>query len=157
MARKSLDGLLKILLKELKIAQERQKKVKQSADEIARAAALSPSQSGDREHATGQAEIVTESLVRLRKLLDEIETSIKRKTPEEIGETCFVSLKYKNNDKQKMFLVKNLYLLPKVNLVSFNSDLGKALKGAKIGDKVKQKRFLNWQMDQPRQPQKKDC
>lgn len=140
MARKSLNRLLKILHKELKIAQKRQKKVKQSANEIARAAALSPSQSGDREHATGQAEIIAESLVRLHKLLDEIETSIKRKVPEEIKETCFVSLKYENNDKKNMFLVKNLYLLPRVNLVSFNSELGKALKGAKVGDKVKLKR-----------------
>ena len=139
MARKRLYGLLKILHKELKITEDRLKKVKQSANEIARAAALSPSQSGDREHATGQVEIIAESLARLRKLLDEIETSIKRKTPEEIKETCFVSLKYKNNDKQKMFLVKNLYLLPRVNLVSFNSELGKVLKGAKVGEKVKLK------------------
>ena len=83
---------------------------KKSAQEIARSAALSPSQAGDRYHSQGAADLARERYESILDLKNEVE---------EKGET--VCVRY--ND-QEIFLVDNPVLISGFTIVSTKSPLG---------------------------------
>lgn len=117
------------LKKEIKKAGSFAEKAKESAMEIARAAALSPSQSGDRVHSENQAKITAEAFIKLKHLHDEIDKSLNKSVPEKIEPVCFVNGEF-------YFVTTPIYL-PGIKLVSVESPLGRKLLGKKVGDKIK--------------------
>ena len=78
MVRNKLIELLKVLKQEIAKAEVNARKTKKSADEIARSAAASPSQSGDREHSQQQALINADRLARLVNLENGIKSELNK-------------------------------------------------------------------------------
>ena len=133
--RQKLLELKKALEERLVKVGDRAKKTKESANEIAQAASLSPSQSGDREHSRGQARVVEESLIRLKKLHEEV-VGASKEPVRAIFAPCFIVFE-KEGEKNEAFLVENPVFVKGVSFISTSSDLGKALMGKKVGDKVR--------------------
>lgn len=129
MARAKLAELLKILNLEIKRVGIYVEKTNQAANEIARASANSPSQSGDREHSRNQAIITKEKLEKLEKLKDEINEALSKEIPIKVVGPCFVEVKYSSGVTDSFYLVKNPSFLTNVKVVSSESPLGKALIG----------------------------
>lgn len=121
---------------ELKKANDYAAKTKEAALEIAKSAAASPSQSGDREHSKNQAEIAAEYLKNLE-VSRELLLSIEQNTPQKVQANVFVKLEYDDGQVQEYYLVKNPIKLSDLKIISKESPLGKSLLGLKIGDKFK--------------------
>lgn len=107
-----LIELLSLVKKELKKAEKNYLQAKTSASEVAASAAHSPSQSGDRYHSQGAADIAGLRVEAIRKLKKEIET----------GNAHFIE-----KDGRALFLVRNITLIPGAKLVSVDSPVGKKL------------------------------
>lgn len=134
---KKRDKLLflgKTLSKEIHDVQVSADKTRQDAYEVARSAAASPSQSGDRFHATAQADIVQKRLDDINTTLVEIKKATDEKIPTKITKTCYVELLINDNTLHRIFILKNLVSLPiEEKIVSADSLLGKAIVGKKAG------------------------
>lgn len=133
--RAKLSELLPVLEKQIEKAEKRAGETKSAADEIARAAVGSFSQSGDIEHSRNQSYLALEHLGRLRKLYEEIKGEIEKDIPEKVRPPCFLKIDIEGK-VEEFFLVKNPVLISGVKLVSSKSPLGQELLGKKAGDKV---------------------
>lgn len=129
--RRKLERLYMELKRELKVSEKRALESKRNAEEIAKAAANSPSQSGDRTHAEGQAAIYLESYERLRKVLGEVEKALKLPIPERVLPPCFVEIEIEGK-KREFYILSEPIGVGKLPVLSMNSPLGKALKGKKV-------------------------
>lgn len=135
MQRKELRGLLEKIELEVKKARKRVENTHKSASEIARAAAKSPSQSGDRTHAEDQALITRNALVKLKLLKKEIETSLDKKDLSAIRVPSFIKVRYKDGIEGEFYLVKSPANIIGIMFISAESPLGKVLIGKRLGDK----------------------
>jgi len=108
-----LERLQEAIDVELAKAEKGYNNAKKSAQEIARSAALSPSQAGDRYHSQGTLDLAKERYEAILALKKEIKDK---------GET--ICAKY--ND-QEIFLVDNPVLIPGFTAVSTKSPLGAKL------------------------------
>lgn len=107
-----LDKFLVVVQKELGKAEENHAQAKINASEVAASAAYSPSQSGDRFHSQGAADIAKKRVAALKKLKEEIESGTPR---------------FIEKGGKGFFLVKNIALVPGVDLISVSSPVGKEL------------------------------
>ena len=121
--------LLKILNLEIKRVGIYVEKTNQAANEIARASANSPSQSGDREHSRNQAIITKEKFEKLEKLKNEVKEALSKEVSTKVVIPCFVEVKYSSGVTDSFYLVKNPTFLANAKIVSSESPLGKALLG----------------------------
>jgi transcription elongation GreA/GreB family factor len=133
MARQKMLLLKRILDKKIADFEKKVKISQQSALDVAKSASLSPSMSGDREHAEGQAVINKKLLEKIIKIRDEVDNSLDLQTPDKIKPTCFVLVNL-GDDKKEFFLATNVVSIRKVNLLSADSPLGRAIVGKKVGD-----------------------
>ena len=134
MARKKLEELLGAVENELAKAKRAAANTKQSADEIARTAAHSPSQSGDSVHSSGQAHITQEYLARVVSFKNRL-VSAQSETPSTIEAPCFVDLKFTDGRESTFYLVHDPVTIKGFTLVSASSPLGLALVGKIVGSK----------------------
>ncbi len=112
---------------EIKKAENFAQKTKEASIEVAKAASLSPSQSGDRVHSENQAKITQEAFAKLKHLHDEIKESLNKPVPEKVEPVCFVNGEF-------YFVTTPIYLQG-IKLISVNSPLGQKLSGKKAGEK----------------------
>jgi transcription elongation GreA/GreB family factor len=134
MARKRLEEILGAVEKEVAKAERAAENTKQSADEIARTAAHSPSQSGDSVHSSGQAHITQEYLARVVSFKHRL-VGAQSETPGTIEAPCFVDLKFADGRETALYLVHDPVTITGFTLVSASSPLGLALIGKKVGSK----------------------
>ena len=139
MKRREIQKLQELLLKELEKAKERERKVKEAADEIARASYNSPSQSGDRFHSQSQADIAKENVERLESILKKVEEELQNPVPESIAPICWINLEYEDGGKDEFFLLDEPLSIPGYKFVSSNSPFGLVLAGKRVGDNFKYK------------------
>jgi hypothetical protein len=130
--RKKLKTLLEVLVIEIQKAQKRADETKKAANEIARSAAASPSQSGDREHSAGQALITKEVLLRLQEAKDDIEKNINLPA-DTATPPCFVKIELQGVEKEFYFVNHPLHVAG-FSFVSKDSELGKTLSDKKEGE-----------------------
>lgn len=105
-----------------------------SAQEIAKAAAASPSMSGDREHAVNQAVINEEKLNNLRALREEVLGSLGKQFPKAAKPACYISVESTDGSRDEYyFLLKSAYLTG-YKFISPESPFGQAILGKKEGD-----------------------
>ena len=135
--RPKLTKLSLILAEEIKRVRKYSEETKKSADELARAAAVSWSMAGDRSIAEGQAIITQESLAELQKLSEELKASLDKPTPDVAKPVCCIKASYTDGRVEELYLVNTPVFLKNVKLVSLNSLLGQAVLGKKVGAKVK--------------------
>jgi transcription elongation GreA/GreB family factor len=109
-------------------------KVKIAANEIAKSSYNSPSQSGDRFHSQGQAEIAQEKAERLESVLTRVKRELENKVPEKIFPICWVNLEYEDGIKDGFYYIDEPLSLPGYKFVSSNSPFGGSLAGKKVGD-----------------------
>lgn len=133
MERPKLKILLELIEKELEKAKRQAEQTHLSAIEIGRAAAASPSQSGDREHARNQALLTKENLERIELLYREVDNSLDE-SPVIVKPVCNVLVEYEDKARYDFYLVNQPVFLGDVKLVSLNSPLGRAISGKKIGN-----------------------
>lgn len=107
-----LQELLVVVEEELLKAERNYREAKKSASEVAASAALSPSQAGDRFHSEGTANLVRNRFEALKKLKGEVES----------GKAHFIE-----KGGENFYLVKNVTLLPGINLISVDSPVGKKM------------------------------
>lgn len=105
-----LNSLLQSVNVEIKKAERNYKQAKKSALEIAASASSSPSQSGDRYHSQGTADLAKQRFEEIKKLRQEIEIK---------GETVIV-----NYGGEELILVDNPVLISGFKIVSTKSPLG---------------------------------
>jgi len=135
MKRDEIQKLFKVLGEELEKAKDRERKVKEAADEIARSAYNSPSQSGDRFHSQSQADIAKENVERLENILKKVEKELQNPVPESITPVCWINLEYEDGGKDGFFLLDEPLSISGYKFVSSNSPFGNKLKGKKVGEK----------------------
>lgn len=135
MKRTEIEELYKELKKELEKAKDRERKVKEAADEIARASYNSPSQSGDRFHSQSQADIAKESVERLKKVFNEVSAELSKPVPDNIQPVCWVELEYDDDNRDKFYYLDEPLSISGYKFVSSNSPFGNKLKGKKVGEK----------------------
>lgn len=127
--RNKLKNLLKIINVSIEKAERFAHESKKAANEIARAAAASPSQSGDREHARGQAIIYEQNLTKLNLLKQEIEVALNKEVPTKVEVPCFIEVEFDDGATESLFLVDNPVNVKGEKLISNLSPLGKSLVG----------------------------
>jgi transcription elongation GreA/GreB family factor len=135
--REKLLNFSNLIKKESKKSYKRRLEARKSANEIAKVAAYSPSQSGDRTHAENQAAIYEENYKRLKSLVTFLEKKVKESVPEKVKIGCVVSVVYKDGTEEEIYLVNNPLTLPGFKVVSDKSLLGSALLDGKVGDVFK--------------------
>lgn len=133
MGRPKIQILIKSIETELLKARDFAHKTKRAAQEIAKSAAASPSQSGDREHSKNQAEIAEDYLKNLEAAYFLIKT-IQANIPQKVEGNVFIKLKFKDNRIENYYLVENPVKVTGLKLISTASPLGSALIGLSVGD-----------------------
>ena len=134
MIREKIDELYVVLKEEVSRAQKVADKVKIAANEIAKSSYNSPSQSGDRFHSQGQADIAKERAERLEKVLARVEKELGNKVPENISPICWVNLEYEDATKDGFYYVDEPISVSGYKFVSSSSPFGTILKDKKAGD-----------------------
>jgi len=140
MVRVKLVKLLERLEDEIKIAKKRAGDTHTAASEIARAAASSPSQSGDRTHAEGQALLSKKLLTELNNLKSEVMNFADKDVPTLVEVPCYLEVVFSNGEKREFYLVRTPVNICGVNLVSRESLLGQVVQGRKVGDEFELKK-----------------
>lgn len=115
-----LSVLLDRVVSECRKAEKIYEDAVSSAREIAASASLSPSQSGDRYHSQGSADLAKKKLESLSSLRYEIELAIDQEIPERASPPCYLNL-----DGKDAYLVGNPVFISGVKIISAQSDLGK--------------------------------
>ncbi len=133
--RLSLKRLLEKLDVELKKTQKRAENTRLDALEIAKSAAGSPSQSGDREHAVNQASIVQDAQSLLEKLISDIRQEIGKSPPTISRPNTFITLTLDDGPQMQLFLTDTPITLSGVTMVSTLSPLGQAVIRRKAGER----------------------
>lgn len=134
MIRPKLQTLLDLINTELAKTKEFAEKTKVAAQEVAKSAAASPSQSGDRAHSQGTADIVEEKLGRIVLLKTEIEECLEKAIPETVSSPCYIKLESASLGTLEYYLVQNPVLIDKVKLISTQSPLALELLGKRVGE-----------------------
>jgi transcription elongation GreA/GreB family factor len=137
MMREKINKLYVLLGKEHTNAQKVADKVKNAANEIAKASYNSPSQSGDRFHSQGQADIAKERVERFEKAFARVEKELENKIPESISPICWVNLEYKDATKDGFYYVDEPLSVPGYKFVSSGSPFGNILKDKMVEDNFK--------------------
>lgn len=132
-----LKLLLDLIKIEFKKAEKRRDNATDSALEIARSAALSPSQAGDRFHSQGAADLAKEMFETVLNLKNEIELNVNQEIPEFVSVPCYIKL-----EGLEVYLVNNPILLRGINLISKESPLGSELINKQVGDTVNGKKIV---------------
>ena len=109
---------------------------KQSADEIARTAAHSPSQSGDSVHSRGQAQITEEYYNKYLSFKKMVESALTQEV-KAIKPPCYVELQFSDGRQTAFYLVKDPIAINGFVLVSISSPLGLVLIGKKQNSKFR--------------------
>lgn len=134
MEREKLKVLLTVLESELAKAKRRMEETVSAANEIARSAAHSPSQSGDREHSRNQAYLAQDSYSNLAVFKQKLLDSLKSGVPGKVSPICWTEVGLEGAGKRELILVHDVVKLPGVSIVSASSPLGRVLLGKKKGD-----------------------
>lgn len=134
MARKKLEMLVSTLQKEVAKAKKAAESTKKSAEEIAKSAAHSPSQSGDRTHSQGQADITEAYFKRVIAFQERIKAAL-TETPDTVQAPCFVTIKFADGKESSFYLVEDPIVISGFTLVSAVSPLGSVLVNKKPGSK----------------------
>lgn len=132
-----LKQLLDSVVVEFEKAEKRKNNAIGSALEIAKSAALSPSQAGDRFHSQGAADLAKEMYETVENLRNEIEIGVNQEIPEFTSVPSYIKL-----EGLEVYLVNNPILLKGFNLISKESPLGSGLESKKVGDIVNEKKIL---------------
>lgn len=127
--RTKLKALLNSINVEYKKAEKIYKDAKNSAQEIAASASASPSQSGDRFHAQGTADLAKQKFEFISLFKKEIEESLDLDIPDKVAAPCYIKLK-----SSEIYLVNNPVLISGLKIVSSDAPLGSSLLGEKIGE-----------------------
>ncbi len=129
MNRPKLHIFSKLLEKEIKKAKNYTKKTKVAAQEIAKAAANSPSQSGDREHSKNQAHIAQSYLEKLLAIKDKLESTINNDPPNVIVDFSFIKLEFDDGRSEEFYFLQEPLKLDEIKIITRNSPLGNTLAG----------------------------
>ncbi len=121
---------------EFDAARKNYDQTKKAAEEVAVAASLSPSQSGDRYHSQSAADLAKQTFEVVKSLRDELKSDID-KDINVVGAPCFI-----NFDDDQIYLVNYPVLINGFKIISSKSPLGLNLLGKKAGDKVNGKEIL---------------
>lgn len=119
--------------KEIKQAEAVVQKNQKSANLIGGGIASGYSIAGDLEHARNTSFLSEKRLVELRKLEQELAVALRRPVTAVVP-PCFLAVRDQGGQTKEFYLVKNPVHFAKVNLVSVNSSLGKALQNRRSGE-----------------------
>lgn len=72
--------------------------------------------------------------MQIKKLSQELESSLEGGVPSEIKPICFLSLQMSDGNIKEVYLVENPVFMTGFSLISPSSPLGKAIMGKKAGD-----------------------
>jgi transcription elongation GreA/GreB family factor len=134
MERKKLKELIVVLDSELEKSRRRMEETVGAANEIARASANSPSQSGDRDHSRNQAYLTEDSYNNLVTFKQKLLDSLKADVPETIKPICRTMVELEGAGEKELVVVDDVVKLPGVSIVTTNSPLGRVLVGKKRGE-----------------------
>ena len=133
MSRKKIIKLHKDLLKIINKKKKLVAQTTESANAISRAAAESPSMSGDREHASNSALLNLQSLKQFEKLVSEIIEEKKDGLPEKVKPPCFANLSFIDGGTKEFVVVNEANILvPDYNIISIKSPIGNTILGKKL-------------------------
>jgi hypothetical protein len=135
MKREKIIELAAVVRETLETAKKSAEKTKNDADAIAKVAANSPSQSGDRFHSRAQAEITAGSVSNLKYLSEELEKACEKEIPETIKPVCIATITSTASSGDFVLVNNPVYLRSSLKLISPHSPLGKALIGKSKGQK----------------------
>ncbi len=133
--RKKLRELLEVVNIETQKAKKDAVSTHVSAMEITASARHSPSQSGDREHATNQATITAKRYENLLSLQHELESALNF-VPETVSAPCYIRLVTEKNDVHELYFVSKPFFIEKYTFVSCESSLGASCLNKKVGEKI---------------------
>jgi transcription elongation GreA/GreB family factor len=139
MTREKIKILLEIVDRKISELNRVAEQTLQSALEISKISASSPSTSGDREHAVNQAILNKEALDRLRSFREEVCEALSQSPPHIVQPICFVSLRYKDGQMDHFYFVNKATYLGEVKTISLASTLGKAILNKAVGDRFEYK------------------
>jgi transcription elongation GreA/GreB family factor len=134
--RTKLKKLERVLLDKIERAEKVARKTKKDAQELAHTAISSHSTAGERNLAEGQAAINEENLLKLKKLLHEINKSLEASAIK-VEPISWVEISYKNGETNSFYFVQEPAHLDNITLVSVKSPLGSVLVGKKAGESIK--------------------
>ncbi len=138
MQRGKLKILLQALEKEIQKATLIAEQSLESALEIGRESAASPSMSGDREFAANQASLNQENLINLKTLKEQVEFFQQQPVPQKAQPICSLSLFYiKGSGPEQFYLVLNSIYLEGFLFISPHSPLGKAIIDKRVDENFK--------------------
>lgn len=130
---KYLQELEDRVIRELEKAERQANLTKQSADEISRVSANSPSQSGDREHSRNQAYVTADRLKILQNILAELQNAERDNQPTQAIPPVYITAEI-GDAEQKFYILSNPLNLSGFRLVSANSPLGQAVLERSVGE-----------------------
>src|SRR3990172_3423574 len=114
-----LEKLLQAIDVEYKRAEKIYKDAKKSAQEVAASAQHSPSQSGDRYHSQGSADLAKQKFDFISSFRTEIKEAVDLEIPDKISVPCYLKL-----GEDELYLVSNPVLISGLKIVSSKSPLG---------------------------------
>jgi len=123
------DKLIGLLALEI----EKIKESAQKTDEAANMVTTGLSESGDKYHTQGAADLTKSYLKRLNLLKKELESATKDNS-KTAKPPCFLQISFSDGGFTELYLVKNAVSLPSISFISSDSPLGKAVYGKKAGD-----------------------
>lgn len=135
MTRKKLQKLSKEVQLSINNAEQTYKETRKAAQELSRTAALSPSHSGDREHADQQAYLVKARLEKLKELEKELDSFIDINPPNKVVNPCYVTL-ILENEENNLYFINNPANLEGYKFITPSSALGKVIEGKKKGQSL---------------------
>lgn len=130
--RQKLQLLLEAIDGEMAKAKHRAEQTRKAANEIARSAAASPSQSGDREHSAGQALITQNVLVGLQTTQEDIQKALMVDVSL-VQAPCFLELEL-GGKRLEFYFIDNPPHITGLSFISVKSALGKVILNKKIGE-----------------------
>lgn len=132
--RQKILNLLEKVKKIEKVSKEAADKSQHAANEASGGLGASYSAAGDVEHARNSANLSIQKSKQIKKLADEIESSVNLEEPKVIKPASFVSVEFTDGNKKDLYLVENPVYIPGFNLISPNSLLGISLLGKGVND-----------------------
>ncbi len=136
MQREKIKKLSLLLEKEFEKSKDSFEKMQLSAIEIAKSSYNSPSQSGDRFHSQGQADIAKENLKNLEGVLKELNNELLlSEIPQAIRPSCWIELEFDGGKKESYFYLKNPLVVKGYSIISSKSPFGSILLDKKVGDR----------------------
>jgi transcription elongation GreA/GreB family factor len=133
-SRLKLSELLRKVEELSQVVEKAAKESKLAADEASHGMAQSYSVAGDVEHARNTANLSLEKAKQIRRLKEEIETSINTEAPTSVKQVSFVSLEFTDGSKKDFCLVGNPVFIAGFSLISPESPLGRSLVGKRVGN-----------------------